>query len=92
MITGRPPLLTPKQEMQLREDLDFCLSQDNATAEQIAGYLEFGKKGKYEKLKRFHVYYFAKRFGLKMAKAKPEVNEDELRPWLKNTGNKQYFE
>ncbi len=79
MIIGRPPLLTHEQEARLKDDLEFCLSQENATAEVIAEYLEFGKTGTvYQKLKRYHVHYYVKKFGIETSKAKPE-HEDS---WL----------
>lgn len=85
MITGRPPLLSERQEARLKDELVYCFSMDGASAEVVAEFLEFGKKGTvYEKLKRYHIYYSTK-FGIETSIAKPE----NVAPWL--MGTNEYF-
>ena len=79
MITGRPPLLTTEEEEQLKEELKIAIEWEGCkTSGEIAEFLGFGMKGNdfAERLKRYHVYYYLNKFGLRIPQAKPkEVNQ-----------------
>ena len=80
MVYGRPSILSPELEAELKDDLEWAITMNNATADQVTKYFQFGVKGtKYSMLSKHHFYYYIKKFGLQKLVPKPiKLN---LRPW-----------
>lgn len=85
MVFGQEKLLTSEQEERFIKYLRWAWEEEGQTANQIAVQLRFGKAGtKYERLKKRHIYFYVKKYGLKKDKVSTDKPTQQINPMFEN--------